>query len=140
MERLVRAIVGWLIVAGAALVAGVFVILAGCQSPSEAPPKVYPVKGVVKKKGGGPIAEGTTIEFRLESNPTFMMVSAVKDGAFELHTIFGNQKLPGGAAGACNVMVHLPMKSGDLMPPDPFRLPQPIKIEEKANDLVIEIE
>src|SRR5262245_54748172 len=85
----------------------------GCNKPSpEPPPKVFPVKGVVKQKSGQPF-DRAMIEFRLEDNPTFMMSSAIEpDGKFELHTLFGNQKLPGGAAGACRVTVYVISTTG----------------------------
>jgi hypothetical protein len=111
-----------------------------CGPSSEPLPRVFPVKGVVKHKGGQPL-DGGVIEFRLEENPTFMMTSAIEsDGTFELHTLFGNRKLPGGAAGACRVTVYLISKTGELIPLTLLRPKQPLTIEETDNEFVIEIE
>jgi len=112
----------------------------GCGPATEPPPKVFPVKGVVKFMGGAPLENGV-IEFRLEANPTFAMTSAISpEGEFELHTLFGSQKLPGGAAGACRVTVYAITKTGELVPHELVLPRQPITIEEKANEFAIEIE
>jgi hypothetical protein len=121
-----------------ALSAMLFLACIGCGPAEEAPPKVFPVKGVVKKKGGAPL-EGGMIELRLEANPTFAMSSAIgADGSFQLHTLFGARKLDGGAAGACRVAVYAISNTGELLP---YTLAQPlITIEEKANELTIEVD
>lgn len=121
------------------LAAMVFVWVNGCGPTTEPPPKVFPVKGVVKAKGAA--LKGGMIEFRLESNPTFAMSSAIGDnGAFELHTLFGNQKLQGAAAGACKVSVYSISSTGELISRELVQPRQPITIAEKANELTIEVE
>ena len=100
---------------------------------------MFPAKGVVRKKGGAPL-EGGEIEFRLVSNPTFAMRSAIgADGTFQLHTLFGARKLDGAAAGACNVQVYAISSTGELIAYASV-MPQPVAIEEKANELTIEVE
>lgn len=116
------------------------IIGGGCGPTMEPPPKVYPVKGIVKKNGGAPL-EGGVIEFRLEANPTFAMTSAIgPDGTFALHTLFGSKKLDGAAAGACQVTVYHISSKGELTPRTIVLPRSPILIEEKDNEFTIEVE
>jgi hypothetical protein len=130
--------------AGLAIVLSAGLLLAAtplaCGPSSEPAPRAFPVKGVVRHKGGQPL-EGGVIEFRLVESPTFMMTSAIEsDGTFELHTLFGNQKLPGGAAGACRVTVYQISQTGELIPRTLLRPGQPLMIEETANEFDLEID
>ena len=120
------------------LCAAIVFVCVGCGPAQEAPPKVFPVKGVVKKQGGGPI-DGGMIELRLEDNPTFAMTSSIgADGTFELHTLFGGKKLDGAAAGVCRVSVYAISSTGELVP---YVLQRPtVTIEKKTNALTIEVQ
>lgn len=111
----------------------------GCGPPRVPPPKLVSVKGVVVFKNGTPVAGGT-VEFRSKSDPALTMMSVIgEDGAFELFTIFRNEKLSGATEGLCQVTVHPPPK--ELMKPvDPYRIAEPITIGPGENVFKIEVD
>jgi hypothetical protein len=113
--------------------------LLGCNKPSEALPKTYPVTGTVVYKDGKPVAGGSVF-FRSVTDSSFGASGDIdKDGKFSLSTVKGNEKLRGAPEGEYWVTVQPPIPPDQRAAPA-IDLPHTFKVEAKDNQFTIEVE
>jgi hypothetical protein len=109
----------------------------GCSSP---PPKptTYPAVGKVQFTGGKPFAGGI-VSFTSTTDPRNVMEAMIADdGTFELSMMHGDQRINGALDGKYQVMVSAKFDGRNAV--KIYMLPQTFSIEQKSNNLVIEVD
>jgi len=109
----------------------------GCSSP---PPKptTFPAIGKVQFTGGKPFVGGV-ISFTSTADPRLVMEAPIADdGTFELSMMHGDQRVNGAMDGKYNVMVSSKFDGRNAV--KVYMLPQPYSIEQKSNELVINVD
>lgn len=133
MRNLV-ATVGRLAVVNALLTG--FLLASGCSQQNR--PTTYPVTGTVLWQDGQPV-RGGMVEFRPSAVPNVTTLGQLQpDGSFSLHSIFGNQKVPGATEGEHQVTVFPPSSGHERTS---FLLPQKYTVKaDQENHFVIKLD
>jgi len=116
----------------------IFVISCGACSSPPPKPTTYPAVGKVQFTCGKPFPGGI-ISFTSTTDPRLVMEAPIADdGTFELSMMNGEQRMQGAMEGKYQVMVSAKFDGRNAV--KIYMLPQTYSIEQKGNNLVIDVD
>jgi hypothetical protein len=117
------------------------VVLSGCHGGAPELPALYPVSGKVTDRGK-PVGGGALRFYADPDQPTFIVSAVVNpDGTFTASTVRSSGKdearRPGAPAGTYRLAYYPPSKDQSGTPA--VEVPQPVRVEERPNEITVEL-